>query len=362
MVWVKESESRRFARDCMASVGCETKVAEMVSNLLITADIKGHKSHGLNRIQVYMKEVQSGFTKANGQPKILKETVSTAWVDGDSSLGVVVGEYSMNLAIKKAKATGIGWVSAKRSNHFGVASHYSEMAMKEGLLGMAFTNSHPLMVPTRAKEPTLGSNPIACAAPGVGKDSFSLDMATTSKAAGKIELYRRQGKPIPEGWAVDSNGKSTTDPEAAVRGQPKLMPLGGMEENSGYKGFGLGMMVDIFCGVMSGSGYGPFMAKWMPLTNISYTDEKNFGQCFMALDPSCFAPGFEDRLQALLDHIRQMESIDPDHPVKVPGDLERESIEKIRTSNGSIDYPEQLVASMKEMAMKNGIKPMEIIS
>eukprot|EP00095_Tigriopus_kingsejongensis_P004786 maker-scaffold77_size404793-snap-gene-3.24 protein:Tk04786 transcript:maker-scaffold77_size404793-snap-gene-3.24-mRNA-1 annotation:"PREDICTED: uncharacterized protein LOC101856578" len=305
-----------------------------------------------------MKEVQSGFTKPNARPKVLKESVSTAWVDGESALGIVVGDFCMNLAIQKAKITGIGWVSAQRSNHFGIASYYSEMAMEQGMIGMAFTNSHPLMVPTRAKEPTLGSNPIACAAKGRDGDSFSLDMATTSKAAGKIELYRRQGKPIPVGWAVDKEGNPTTDPEAAVQGQPRLMPLGGLEETSGYKGFGLGMMVDIFCGVLSGSGHGPFMTKWMPMTSAKYTEEKNFGQCFMALDPDCFAPGFEGRLQELMDHIRQMDPIKADEPVLIPGDLEKAAYMKTKES-GLIEYHELVVKSMNELAEHHKLKPME---
>nr|XP_023023118.1 uncharacterized protein LOC111511334 [Leptinotarsa decemlineata] len=233
-------EARRFMVDCFKAVGCNQNHAEIVAENLLAADYRGHYSHGMNRLD---------------------------------------------------------------SNHFGIAGIYSLQAIERGFLGMSFTNTSPFMVPTRSKEVALGTNPISLGAPGLNGDSFVLDMATTAVAVGKIEIQRRKNEPIPSGWALNNDGRLETDANIAYDAG-KLLPLGGEELNSGYKGYGLGMMVEIFCGILSGSKYGPNIRKWSAFSEIA-----DNGQAFIAIDPNAFASGFEERMSDLMGTLRKMEPV-----------------------------------------------------
>lgn len=234
---VSVEESRRFMIDCFKAVKVPQDHAEQMADLLVAADYRGHFSHGMNRLEMYLNDLAINSTDGSAVPKILKETPSTAWVDGLNGLGAVVGNFCMDLAIKKAKQVGVGWVCAKGSNHYGIAAWYPMRAMKEGLVGMSMTNTSPLMAPTRSKEAALGTNPLALGVPAKD-DKYLLDMATTAVAVGKIEIQRRKGAPLPDGWAQDPEGAVTTDAELAFK-TGCLMPLGGPEINSGYKGYGM---------------------------------------------------------------------------------------------------------------------------
>ncbi|VDM92185.1 unnamed protein product, partial [Onchocerca ochengi] len=170
--------------DCMTKAGTSKSHAQQLADVLIEADIRGHYSHGLNRLAMYVRDVQEDSCMKDGTPMILKEHAASAWVDGNNLLGPVVGNFCMDLAIKKGKEAGVGWVVAKGSNHFGIAGWYSMRAMKQGLLGMAFTNTSPIMYPTRSSTSALGTNPLTFAAKAKN-DAFVLDMATTTAAIGK---------------------------------------------------------------------------------------------------------------------------------------------------------------------------------
>lgn len=345
-------EVHAFVVRCMVKAGASDHHATALADLLTAADHRGHYSHGLNRLDMYVRDVQTGMTACDVEPSIIKETIATALVDGNNVLGPVVGRFCMDLAIRKAKESGIGWVTARGSNHFGIAGWYSIRAMDQGLLGMAFTNTSPLMVPTRARKPTLGTNPISLAAPGTGGDSLVLDMATTAVALGKVELNDRKGMDIPPGWGVDSTGKTCTTPKPVVE-NGGLMPLGGSEECSGYKGYGLAMMVEVFCGLMAGAAFGPNVRRWK-------TNDRpaNLGQCFVAIDPEAFAPGFPGRLSDLMDHCRNLQPAEGETEVLVPGDPERKHIEKCTQLGGIPYHPNQitfannLAEELKVAAMK----------
>ncbi|KAK7109474.1 uncharacterized oxidoreductase YjmC-like [Littorina saxatilis] len=351
---VPVEEMHGFVIRCMRTAGAPEHHAQALADLLTAADHRGHYSHGLNRLDMYVRDIQSGMTVHNVEPTVVKETAATALVEGNNVLGPVVGRFCMDLAIQKAKEAGIGWVSARGSNHFGIAGWYSMRAMEQGLLGMAFTNTSPLLVPTRARKPTLGTNPLSLAAPGNQGDSMVLDMATTAVALGKVELNDRKGKPIPKGWGVDSSGKTSTDPKPVVE-SGGLMPLGGSEECSGYKGYGLSMMVDVFCGLLSGAAFGPNVRRWK-------TNDRpaNLGQCFIAIDPSAFAPGFTDRMSDLMDHCRNLEPAEGESEVLVPGDPERKHIEKC-TRLGGIPYHPNQIKYAQNLAEELKIQPMKTL-
>lgn len=298
-------EVNRFMIDCFVAAGAPRLHAELMSELLYTADYRGHFSHGMNRLEWYINDILKGSIDCSATPEILNETPATAWVDGCNGLGAVVGRFCMDLAIQKAKICGVGWVCAKRSTHYGICGWYTTHAERQGLIGMSMTNTTPALCPTRSLKSALGTNPISVAAPASDGDSFVLDMATTTVATGKIEIQKRKGEPLPSGWALDQQGNVTTDATVAFEAARSL-PLGGEEITSGYKGYGLASMVEIFCSVMSGSAMSPNLRKWS-LDNLDY--EANLGQVFIAVDPKCFAPGFEGRMSELNQTLRTLPSV-----------------------------------------------------
>lgn len=274
-----------------------------MADLIIVADYRGHFSHGMNRLEIYLNDLESNSMDAVVKPKILKETPATAWVDGCNGFGAVVGRFCMDLAIKKAKTVGIGWVCAKRSNHYGIAGWHSLHAEKHGLIGISMTNSSPSMCPTRSVQPALGTNPISLAAPANNGDNFVLDMATTAVALGKVELQGRKGEPIPAGWAQGPNGEITTDAKVAFETNC-LMPLGGTEITSGYKGYGLSAMVEVLCGISADADFATKLRKWS--LKGTHENDANLGHVFIAVDPECFAPGFTDRMSEMNGILRDL--------------------------------------------------------
>lgn len=302
---VSTSEAKRFIIDCFLAVKTPREHGEAMANLLIDADYRGHFSHGMNRLEMYLNDINKNPHMSSVKPKIIQETVATAWVDGNNGLGAVIGNFCMDLAIEKAKNVGVGWVSVKRSNHYGIAGYYTIRAEKQGMIGISMTNTSPFMSPTRSSSAALGTNPISVAVPGNNNDSFVLDMATTAVAVGKIEIQRRKCEPCPVGWAQDTDGKPTTDANVAFSAGC-LMPLGGSELTSGYKGYGLGTMVEMLCGVLAGANYATNVRKW---SLEGSDDEANLGQLFVAINPNCFCPGFTDRVTDLNGILRNMPQV-----------------------------------------------------
>lgn len=259
----------------------------------------------------------------------------------------------MDLAIEKAKKFGIGMVAARGSNHYGICGYYTLMAMERGLIGFTCTNTSPLMVPTRSTKAGLGTNPLSMGMAASDGDEFVLDMATTAVALGKIELAIRKGVDIPEGWALGSDGEVTRDAEKAFEAS-LLMPLGGAEHNSGYKGYGLGLMVEILCGILTGSQFGPNIRAWQTDGKIA-----DLGQCFMAINPEAFACGSKDRLTILLKQLRSL-PISGEKPVLIAGDPERQHMNKCDMEGGITYHPNQLKASEK-FAKHMGVQPMKLV-
>nr|CAB3262821.1 uncharacterized protein LOC100183774 [Phallusia mammillata] len=346
--------AKAFVKNCITAAGASNNHANDMAELLVTADYRGHFSHGLNRLEMYVNDLKTQITSTEGDPKVEKETAATAMVDGRNLLGPAVGTFCMDLAIKKAKEAGVGWVAARQSNHYGIAGYYALMASNQGLIGMSMTNTSPFVVPTRAKTATLGTNPVAFAAPAKSGKSFVLDMATSTVAVGKIELQQRKNEAIPTGWGADPNGVETNDPSKVLQGGG-LLPLGGSEQSGGYKGYGLAMMVEVMCGILAGAGFGPNIRKWGTTERIA-----DLGQCFIAVDPNAFCPGFENRMQDLMDLQRDLNPSDPKKPVLVAGDPERSHMTKC-DSLGGIPYPQNIVKHMNEMGEKLGVESMKAI-
>ena len=317
---VNRQELEAAVAACLKEAGAPSSKADLVARVLVAADCRGIPSHGVNRAEMYCGELRAGLIDPSAQPRISTETASTANVDGRNGLGAVVSEFAMQLCIRKAKTSGIGLVVCHSSNHFGIAGYWSELALKEGLIGFALTNTSPFLVPTRASVRAGGTNPISCYCPGMG-DSFQLDMATTTVPVGKVEVCHRKGQSIPYGWGVDSTGCPTSHPTEVLVGGG-LTPLGGLEETAGYKGYGLNMMVEILCAVLSGcQDIGPDVPPW----RVDRGRPVDYGHCFMCIDPEKLLPNgeFQGKLSSYLSRMRGLAPGDASLPVLIPGDPER---------------------------------------
>jgi LDH2 family malate/lactate/ureidoglycolate dehydrogenase len=335
---VSPKEAREFVIKCMKTIGTSIDHAGQLADLLLDADLVGHYSHGLNRLHIYIDDLLNGV-QVDGTPKVIKQKGGTAWVDGSNLLGAVVGNFCTELAIKLAKEFGVSWVVTNNSNHFGTCQYYTKQIANAGLVGMSFTNTSPIMFPDRSSEKALGTNPLSCCANSEKTgDSFILDIATTTVAFGKIELANCRGKKqIPLAWGADTKGNPSTETEIVLKGG--LLPLGGIEESGSYKGTGLAMMGELFCGILGGAAFGKNIRLWGQTHKPA-----NLGQCFVAVDPDCFAPGFAPRLQQFLDETRNLKPVSQDKPVLVPGDLERMNTEYNQKSGGLIYQEGQIKA------------------
>lgn len=246
----------RFVGDALVKLGVAEDDARLGAWALVHADLMGVDSHGIMHFadgMGYVKGLRSGAVNAKAQPRVVRETPAVALLDGDNGLGIVVASRAMQLAIEKAKSLGCGFVAVTNSRHFGMSAHYPLLAVEHDMIGLAMTNSLPSVAPTGGVERRLGTNPIAVAAPAGQEPPFSLDIATSAVAYGKLELAQLRGETIPEGWAIDKEGNPTTDPYVFGQGGA-LLPLGSTPVLSSYKGYGLSLMVDIFSGVLSGLG------------------------------------------------------------------------------------------------------------
>ncbi|MEJ7823332.1 MAG: Ldh family oxidoreductase, partial [Chitinophagaceae bacterium] len=284
--------------------------------------------------------------------KIIHETPSTATIDGDAGLGLVIAPYAMNVAIDKAKQVGTGWVSVKNSNHFGIAGSHAMMALDNDMIGIAMTNASALVAPTFSVERMLGTNPIAVAIPAGIEPAFVADFATTTAANGKLEILQRKNAPMPTGWAQTKDGEPSTDANALKNGGA-LLPLGGDREHGSHKGYGLGSIVDIFSAVLSGANYGP----WVPPFPAYIAMPENLpgegiGHFFGAMRIDAFrnAEDFKTHMDKWIQRFRSAKTIKGEKRVFIPGDIERE-MEEVRMKDG-IPLLQQVVDDLKNLAVK----------
>src|SRR6266436_3215402 len=260
---------REFSTRMFLHFGVPKYDAVQAAEVLATADLRGIDSHGVARLHSYFDMLTLGRINPRPEIKVLRSTPSTATIDGDNGLGLVVGPHANRFAMDMAERFGSGWVSVQNSNHYGIAGYYVLKALERNLIGWAMTNSTKLVAPLWGAERMLGTNPIAIGFPGKEEPPIVIDMATSAAAYGKIEIARRRGEPIPEGWAVDGEGRATTNPNDMVNGGA-LLPLGSDRERGGHKGYGLAIMVDILCGVLSGANWGPFTPHFSRLQTCTW--------------------------------------------------------------------------------------------
>lgn len=346
----------KFTHDILLKLGCSELHAQIGSEVLLSADLRGVDSHGVARLSGYVRLWEKGRINANPSIKIVHETPSTAVVDGDGGLGLVVAPYAMNVAIEKASKAGTGWVSVKNSNHYGIAGYHAMMALDHDMIGISLTNASPLVSPTFSKERLLGTNPISVAIPAKEEPPFVADMATTTAANGKLEILQRKGKDAPWGWIQDKEGNPTTSANG-VKDGGALLPLGGDREHGSHKGYALGAIVDIFSAVLSGANYGP----WVPPFVAFLEPDPNpvgegIGHFFGAMRVDAFRPAdeFKSNMDNWIKRFRSAKPSDGNKKVLIPGDPERE-LEVIRRVEG-IPLLGPVVEDLKALGDRFGVK------
>ncbi|MSQ18573.1 MAG: Ldh family oxidoreductase [Betaproteobacteria bacterium] len=350
---------RKQIQSVLTAWGMDSALVRTTADVMIETDLAGVESHGVSMLWEYDQWRRRGKVNLHARCKIVRENAVTALVDADAGLGHPAAVYGMQLAIEKARGLGVGVVSVFNSHHFGAAGYYARLAAEAGMIGLITSATRTIgVVPTRAKLPLLGTNPIAFAAPARRNRPFVLDMATSTVAANKVRIYDMKGKALPPGWVVDERGEAVRDAATGMdivfrRAKDLgggLAPLGGTADMASHKGYGLAMLAHILGGTLSGGSFSPIRVKTQ-----KPGDPDNIGHFFMALDPQTFRSGgaFEDDLDSAIDVLHQTPPANPAEPVLVAGDPEATTRTE-RLANG-IPIAAALATKIREVCEQSGV-------
>ncbi|MEN9570243.1 MAG: hypothetical protein RL172_1474 [Bacteroidota bacterium] len=331
-------------------MGSSPANATIATKALLAADLRGVDSHGIARLSGYVRLWQAGRVNANPSINIVHQTPSTAVLDGDKGLGLVVGPAAMQVAIDKATQVGTGWVSVKNSNHFGIAGYHAMMALPHDMIGIAMTNASALVAPTFSKERMLGTNPIAVAIPAGEEQPFVADFATTTAANGKLEILQRKNEDTPAGWVQTAEGGPTCDAGILKKGGA-LLPLGGDKEHGSHKGYMLGSIVDIFSAVLSGANYGPWVPPFPAYVPMPQNmPGEGVGHFFGVMRIDAFRPAqeFKQHMDNWIRRFKNAAPADGYDKVIIPGQPEVE-MEQQRLQNG-IKLLAPVIADLNQLA------------
>lgn len=340
-------ETKEFSQKVFVAYGFTEKESAQITDVLLEADLCGIESHGIQRLIRYHQEITSGFVKINAEPVVVKETALSATIEGNDAMGQTLSVKAMELAIEKAKKHGVGIVAVRNSNHYGIAAYYTQMAAKEGLMGICMTNTEAIMVPTFGAEAMLGTNPIAFSMPAE-PIPFTFDAATTVVPRGKLEVCAKRDGRIRDGWALDELGHPCTDANRVItnikgKSGGGILPLGGAgEETSGYKGYGFAMLCEIYTGILSGGFTSNHVNRTPGRTNICHF--------FMAIDHGMFGEkkDLEAALSRYLQELRESAKAEGADRIYTHGEKEYENRRKV-IKNG-IRVNEKTYEEMKMIA------------
>ena len=346
---------REFSTRVFLHFGCSKDDAVQATDVLACADLRGIDSHGVARLHSYFEVLGAGLINPRPKLQLVHSTLSTATIDGDNGLGLVVGPKANRMAMDMAEKSGSGWVSVRNTNHFGIAGYYVLEALERDLIGWAMTNSTKLVAPLWGAERMLGTNPIAIGFPGKHEPPIVIDMATSAVAYGKIEMARRSGDAIPLGWAIDQQGYDSTKPEEMIA-SGALLPLGWDREHGGHKGYCLAIMVDMLSCVLSGANWGPFappftLLQETPLRSVG----KGIGHFFgaMRIDGFIAPDAFKTQVDEYVRVFRATKPAPGTNGPLIPGDPERQA-EQIRREKGVPLIP-PVVDELRDISRKTGI-------
>ncbi len=337
IVYIPVIRLRSFIKDVLLGMGVPPDDAETCTDVIIASDIRGIESHGIGRLKYYYERIKAGQHKVITEFEVIRESPTTAVVDGHHGMGMVVAKRAMQMAIDKARQYGMGAVAVRNSTHFGIAGYYPLMAVKEGMIGMTVTNARPAVSPTFGVKPMLGTNPIAFGAPTDEEIPFLYDGATPIIQRGKVEIYARIEKRMPEGWVIDDRDQPMTDANATLsaltKGTAALLPLGGVgEEKGGHKGYGLGTMVEILSASLQ---TGAFLYGLSGIAPDGKPAPFRVGHFFMAMNIENFAPlnEFKQTTGQILRDLRNAHKAPGHARIFTAGEKEFEN-EKITRAKG----------------------------
>lgn len=331
---------RAFCLEALAKAGVDEPDARTTADVLVTTDTWGVHTHGVKALGGYVRRLRAGGIRARARPAVVSEGPGWATIDGDSGLGMVVSVVAMGVAIKKAKACGIGYAGVRNSCHFGAAGYYAALASQQDMIGLAMANDAPSVTAPGAQGRVIGSNPFAYAVPTGEGDPILLDMATSTVAGGKVVAAHSQGHSIPKGWLVDDEGLSTTDPAAFLRGTA-LTPM------AGHKGYGLALMIESLAGVLTGAALTRHVLSWIADDPARPTGH---GAAFVAIDIAAMMPvdEFKRRADELCREIRDAPRAAGSDRIYLPGEIEWE---RRRTALAEgIVLPEDVLLSLAVLA------------
>jgi LDH2 family malate/lactate/ureidoglycolate dehydrogenase len=345
MTRVDHRKLTRFVTAAFEKLGVPPGDAAIAAQALVAADLRGVDTHGVIRFSPhawYVKWLSEGSMTARPKLRVISESATTALIDGDCGMGMVIGHRAMEMAIEKAKSAGVAMVGVRNSRHYGMSAYYGMLALPHDMIGIAMTNASRQVVPTFGRAAKYGTNPMCFAVPADKQQPFVLDMATTTAAAGKLELAARLGKSIPGGWALDENAASTTDPRAAQRAR-RLLPLGGTRESGSHKGYGLAILVEILCGVLTGT-----------ITALNANQDPR-GHFFAAVRVDAFRPAaeFKRDMDRLIIDLRSTPPADGQQRVYVAGEIEFETAQE-RAEHG-IPLHDSVLKGLRQVAEQVGV-------
>ena len=362
-VRIRAEALEEFCRRVLEGAGYLEEDARIAAEVLVAADLRGIESHGVARLRrFYVDWMREGMINPRPKVQVVAEMPATAVIDADAGLGHPTAYRAMEMAIKKAGNMGAGFVAVRNSNHFGIAGYYAMMALDHDCIGLCMTNTHTLMVPTHGRDPMLGTNPIAVAIPAGAEPAFVLDMATTVAPLGKLEVYSRQDKAIPLGWATDEQGIPTTEPGDVLRNFASLsggglLPLGGAGEKlGGHKGYGLALWVEIFSALLSGAFYAD---QVYPTTEDGKPLPSQLGHFFGAWRVDAFRPldAFEPAMDDLQRRIKGSRTASGQDRVYVAGEKEYEEAD--RRQKDGIPLSPAVAADLNALALEFGL-PLDV--
>jgi LDH2 family malate/lactate/ureidoglycolate dehydrogenase len=337
-----------FSKEVYEKMGVPSDHAFLAADTLVQADLWGHQSHGMLRLAWYLARLKSGAMRSETQTELIKDAKSIAILDGHHGLGQVIAKKAVEEAVTRARAHGVGVVSVRNSNHFGTCMYFTRMCAKQGMIAILMSNAGPNMAPWGGMKKKIGTNPISIAVPGGAHGPVVMDMANSGVARGKIYLAEKQGKDIPLGWALDAEGKPTSNPRKAIEGL--ILPM------AGHKGYVFGVMIDILSGVLSGSGF--LEQVHGPYDPIHLSQAGHF---LVALDVSNFQPldEFEQLIDQYIKSLKDVPLAYGHEKVYFPGEMEND-LDQVHRKSGLVLATETLV-SLSEIANEFEMKDYEEI-
>ncbi len=331
----------KYCRDLLTAVGADEDCAQAVADALLDAELTGVSTHGMIRLPIYIQRIRAGIVSPKNNIKILQQGPSSVAIDAGNTMGAPSAVFAMGTCVRKAAETGACFATVRGSNHFGTAAFYTKIATKHDMIGFACTNVKGKIVPHGGTKPYMGTNPFSIAVPSQGAP-FVLDMTPTVVALGKLIVAQTQGKEIPLGWALDENGRPTTDPAAGRRGS--LVPI------AGPKGSGLAMAIELLCGVLSGAGCGPHLHDL-----YAFDAPQGLGHFMGAIDVSHFMdPGaFKTGVSQMLAEIKAIKTAEGFEEILIPG--ERGARETALRQREGIPLPDQILEELIELGKPYGL-------